>query len=61
MKLKKFLIGIKNENTTFISYMKGENEFFPSSQSQVMYLNEDLFPEVTFENSPVEVELKIEL
>ena len=41
--------------------MKGENEFFQSSQSQVMYLNEDLFPEVTFENSPVEVELKIEL
>ena len=39
--------------------MKGKNEFFPSSQSQVMYLNEDLFPEVTFENSPVEVELKV--
>ena len=39
--------------------MKGENEFFPSSQSQVMYLNEDLFHEVTFENSPVEVELKL--
>lgn len=39
--------------------MKGKNEFFPSSQSQVMYLNEDLFPEVTFENSPQEVELKL--
>ena len=39
--------------------MKGKNEFFPSSLSQVMYLNEDLFPEVTFENSPQEVELKL--
>ena len=39
--------------------MKGKNEFFSSSQSQVMYLNEDLFPEVTFENSPIEVELKL--
>ena len=39
--------------------MKGRNEFHYSQSSTVNILDEDLFNEVTFENSPVEIKLLI--
>lgn len=35
--------------------MKGKSAFFHSRDATVNYLKECLFPEVTFENSPIEV------
>ena len=33
--------------------------FFINESNRSIWIDKDLFPEVTFENSPVEVELKI--
>lgn len=33
--------------------------FFINESNRSIWINKDLFPEVTFENSPVEVELKL--
>ena len=41
--------------------MGGKCEYFYPSESYVSYLNENLFPEVTFENSPIEVEIKLKM
>ena len=33
--------------------------FFFGDDTSIYYLDENMFPEVTFENSPIEVELKL--
>lgn len=49
----------KLEYDDFLDSWEQPSEYYDDDYSFHVYIPEDLFPEVTFENSPMQVELKL--